>query len=106
MHHLVQADAPRRHALGIELHLELPQVSAETLDGRHSRHGKQAVVDFELGKIAQGHEIGCTWLRFERELEDLVQAACEARDEWRVGARPAVGPSTWATRSATNWRER
>ena len=37
--------SPGRHALGIQLHLKLPQVAAETLDGRDSRNGDQSVID-------------------------------------------------------------
>ena len=86
VHDVVQADAPRGHALGIELHLELPQVAAETLDGRDARNGQQPVVHLELGEIAQRHQVGGAWLGFERELEDLVQSAGQAGDERRIGA--------------------
>ena len=85
--HLVEADAPRRHPLGIELHLELPQVAAKPLDRRHAGHGEQPVVDLELGQIAQRHQVGGAWLGLERELEDLVQATGQAGDERRIGAR-------------------
>jgi hypothetical protein len=49
---VIQADAPSGHAFRIELHLKLPQVAAETLDGRDSWHGHQPVVDLELRKVA------------------------------------------------------
>ena len=42
VHHIVEADAPRRHALGIELHLELSQIAAEPLDSGDAGHGRAA----------------------------------------------------------------
>ena len=105
VHHVVEADAPRGHALGIELHLKLPQVAAETLHGRHAGHGQQPVVDLELGEIAQRHQVRRAWLGFERELEDLVQPAGQAGDQRRIGPGGSC-PTTCATRSATNCRER
>ena len=91
--HLVEADAPRRHALRIELHLELAQIAAEPLHRRDAGHGEQPVVDLELGEIAQRHQIRGAGIGFERELEDLVQPAGEARDERRVGARRKLARS-------------
>ena len=105
MHHLVEADPPRGHAFRVELDLELAQVAAEPLDGGDARHGEQPVVDVELGQVAQRHQVGRARVRLERELEDLVQPAGQARDERRVGARRQL-PVTCATRSATNCRAR
>ena len=42
VHHLIQADAPRGHALGIQLHLKLPQIATQTFDRRHAGNGQQA----------------------------------------------------------------
>ena len=78
---------PRGHPLGIELHLELAQVAAEPLDGGDARHREQAVLHLELGEIAQRHQVRGAGLGLERELEDLVQPAGQARDERRIGAR-------------------
>ena len=86
VHHLVQRDPAGRHAVGIELHLELAQIAAEPFDGGDARHGQQTVLDFELGEVAQRHEVGGAWFGFERELEDLVQPAGQARHHRRVGA--------------------
>ena len=86
MHHFVEADAPRGHPLGIELHLELAEIAAESFHRGHAGHGEQPVVHVELGEIAQRHEIGGAWVGFERELEDLVQTAGQAGDQRRIGA--------------------
>ena len=104
VHDLVERDAARRHALRIELDLELAQVAAEPLDRGDAGHGEQPVLDLELREVAQRHQVGGAGLGLERELEDLVEPAGEAGEQRRArcpaGARPA------ATRSATNWRER
>ena len=86
VHHLVEADAPRRHALGIELHLELAEIAAEPLDGRDARHGQEPVVHLELGEIPQRHQVRRAGVGFEREFEDLVETAGQAGDQRRVGA--------------------
>ncbi len=72
---------------GIDLHLELAQVAAEPLDRRHAGHRQQAVLHLELGEVAQRHQVDGAGLGLERELEDLVQPAGEAREQRRVGAR-------------------
>lgn len=87
MDDLVQADASGRHALGIQLDLKLPEVPPEPLHGRDAGDRQQPVLDVELGEIAQAHQIGGAGVRFERELEDLVETSGEARDERRLGAR-------------------
>ena len=84
MHHVVEADDPGGHPLRIELHLELPEISAETLDRRHAGHGQETVVHLELGDVPQRHQIGGAGIGFQRELEDLVQPAGEAGDERRI----------------------
>ena len=84
---VVQADASSRHPFRIELHLELTEVSAQPLDGRHARHGEQAVLDVELRQIPQRHQIGAAGVRFQRELEDLVQPPGQTRDERWLGSR-------------------
>ncbi len=86
VHHIVQADAPRGHALGIDLHLELPQVAAKPFHGGHAGNGQESVVHVELGEIPQRHEIGRARVGLECELEDLVQAAGQARNQRRIGA--------------------
>ncbi len=86
MHHLVEADEPRRHALGVELHLELPEIAAQPLHGGDAGHGQQPVVHLELREIPQGHEIRGARVSLERELEDLVQTAGEAGNQRRIGA--------------------
>ena len=43
--------------VGIELNLELPEIAAQPLDGRHARHGEQPVLDLELGQVAQRHQV-------------------------------------------------
>ena len=85
--HLVERDVPRRHARRVELNLELTQVAAEPLDGGDAGHGEQAVLELELGEVAQRHQVDGAGFRFERELQDLVQAAGQARQQRRVGAR-------------------
>ena len=86
VHHVIQTDAPHRHALRIQLDLKLPQVATETLHSRYSGNGEQAVAHFELGEIAQRHEVGCALIRFQRKLENLVQSAGQAGDQRRIGA--------------------
>ena len=86
VHHLVQADASRRHAFGIELHLKLPEIAAQPFHGRDTGHGQQSVVDLELREVPQRHEIRRAWIGFERELEDLVEPAGEAGNQRRIGA--------------------
>ena len=85
VHHIVQADSPRRHALGVELDLELPQIAAEPFHGRDARHGQQPVVHLEFGEIPKGHEIRRARVGLEREFEDLVQTTSEAGDQRRIG---------------------
>ena len=41
VHHVVQADASRRHAFGIELDLKLAQIAAETFHRRDTGHRQQ-----------------------------------------------------------------
>ena len=84
--HVVEADAARRHAFGIELHLKLAEIAAEPFDGRDTGHGQQSIVDLELREVAQRHEVRRAGLGFERELEDLVQPSGQARNQRRVGA--------------------
>ena len=85
--HLVERHAARRHALRIELHLELAQVSAEAFDRRHAGHGEQPVAHVELREIAQRHQVRRARLRLERELEDLVESTGHAGQQRRLGAR-------------------
>ena len=83
---LGERDVPGEHPIGIDLHLELAEVAAQTLDSRHPRHGQQPVLDVELREIAQGHQVGCARFSLKRELENLVQSPGQARDQRRLGA--------------------
>jgi hypothetical protein len=89
--HLVERDPAPRHAIGIELHLEFAEVAAETLDRRDAGHCQEAILDLELGEVAQAHQIGRTGLGFERELEDLVQPAGQAREQRRIRSGRELG---------------
>ena len=89
-HHLAQGHAEGRHAVGIELHLELAQVSAEHLDGRHAGHAEEAVPHLVVREIAQLHEAGRPRLRLEDDLHHLVEPAGEAGDQRSVGPRREV----------------
>jgi len=82
MHHVVETDEPRRHSFGIELHLKLPEVAAEAFHSGDPWNRQQSIVDLELGQIAQRHQICGAGISLERELENFVQPAGEARDEW------------------------
>ena len=55
---VVHADGTRGHAVGVEQHLELSEVAAETLHRRDAGDRQEPVVDFELHEIAQGHQVG------------------------------------------------
>ena len=88
--HLVERHAARRHAVGIELHLELAQVAAEPLDRGDAGHGEQPVADLELREVAQRHQVGGARLGLERELEDLVEPAGQAREQRRRRCRAAA----------------
>ena len=81
---LVQGDTPRGHPVGVELDLELTEVSTERLHGRDARHGQEPIPDLELGEIAQRHEVERPLFRLEGELEDLVQPAGQAGEERRL----------------------
>ncbi len=85
MEHLVECHVSSRHACGIDLNLKLTQVSAQPLHRGDAGHGEEAVLDLELREIAERHEIHGAGLRLQRELQDLVQATGEARQQWRVG---------------------
>ena len=74
----VKAHSPCRHALGIDLHLELAQISAEPFNRGDAGNRQQAVLDVELREVAQRHQISGAGIRFERELKDLVEATCHA----------------------------
>ena len=91
VHDLIEADAPRRHPFRIELDLELSEIAAEPLDCGDAWHREQAIVDLELGKVAQGHQVGGARFCFERKLEDLVQPPGQARDQ-----RRSVPGGSWA----------
>jgi hypothetical protein len=87
VHDLVEGDPARRHAIRIQLDLELAQVTAEPLDGRHTRHGEQAVLDLVLGQVAQRHEVRDAGPGLDGDLEDLVEPAGHAREQRWLGAR-------------------
>ncbi len=92
VHHFVETDPARGHALRIELHLELAQVSAEPFDGRDARDGEQPILHVEFGEIAQRHQIRGARIRFERELEDLVESSGDAGQERRFRTRRQLRP--------------
>ena len=83
--HVAEAHATGRHAIRINLHLELAKVAAQTFDRRDTRHSEQPVLHVELREIPQRHQVGTSGLRFQREFEDFVQATRQARDKRRVG---------------------
>lgn len=58
MHHFGQRNFSRGHALGVELHLKLPQVAAQAFDRGHTGHRKQPIPHIELRKIAKRHQVG------------------------------------------------
>jgi hypothetical protein len=86
MHHIVEADQPRRHPFGIELDLELAQIAAESFHGGDTGNGEQSVVDLELGEVSERHEVRRTRVGLEREFEDFVQSPCEARNQRWISA--------------------
>ena len=87
MDDFVETHATRGHAFRIDLHLELPEIPTEALDGRDTRHREQPILHLELRQIAQPHQIRCAWLCLERELENLVQSSGDARQERRFSSR-------------------
>ena len=84
--HFVQRDVPRRHAGRIDLNLELPEIAAEPLDRGDTRDGEQPVLQLELGQVPERHQVHGAGFGFEREFENLVQPAGEARQQRSIGA--------------------
>ena len=60
----IEGDAAGRHALGIELHLELPQITAKPFDGGNARNRQEPVAHFKFSQVSQGHQIGCAGVGF------------------------------------------
>ena len=89
--HLVERHATRRHAVRIHLHLELSEIATQALDRCHARHGQQPVANLELSKVAQRHEVYRARLGFQRELENLIQATGEARQQRGLGSGRQLG---------------
>ena len=83
---LGQRHAAGRHAIGVDLDLELAQVAAQPLDRGDAGHRQEPVLDLVLGQIAQRHQVGGAGVGLDRELEDLVEPAAEARQHRRAGA--------------------
>src|ERR1043165_7058047 len=87
VNYFVEGDSARRHAVGIQLNLELAKISSQSLDRRYTGDGQKPVTDIELAQIAQRHEINRAGFRLQGELKDFVEPSRQAGNERGVGSR-------------------
>src|SRR4029079_2661587 len=76
----------RGHPRRVDLNLELAQVAPEPFDRGDTWYGEQSVFDLELGEVAERHQVDGAGLGFERELQNLVEAAGQTRHQRGCGA--------------------
>jgi hypothetical protein len=87
LHDFRQRHAPRRHAVRIELYLELAQVSAQAFDRGYTGNREQPDAHIKFREVPERHQVRRTWFGFEGELEDFIQASRNTRDQGSIGSR-------------------
>src|SRR5437867_4610262 len=91
MHDFVERNVAGRHALWIELNLELAQIATENFHCCDTRNSEQTITDIELCKVTETHQVGGTGVGLKGELEYFIQSPSQAGDQWRFGARGQLG---------------
>jgi hypothetical protein len=102
----VERHPARRHAVGIELHLELAEVSAQSLHRGDARHRQQPVAAprnsaRSRSVIRSSEPASASSVNSNTSLQPPGQARQSGAS---VPAEAAA--VVWVTRSATSWRER